>query len=123
LVLQGRGKQITLRSGRHVVHSERKLFETLAQLLPEHQRATLPDLPPFNCGAVGFIAYDAIRQLEKLPNGARDDLKVPDCLLMFFDRVLAFDHLRKQIHIIAVADVREEAPKAAYERALRDIAA
>jgi anthranilate synthase component 1 len=80
-------------------------------------------MPPFNCGAVGFISYDAVRQLEHLPTNARDDLRSPDCLLMFFDRVLAFDHVRKQIHIIAVADVREENPKAAYERASRDIAA
>src|SRR4051812_20119962 len=123
MVLEARGEQITVRRGRNVERSQGKIFETLAQLLREHKPATLPDLPPFNCGAVGFISYDAVRQLEKLPSAARDDLKVPDCLLMFFDRVLAFDHLRKQIHIIAVADVREEAPKAAYERALRDIAA
>src|SRR5438270_6028394 len=123
MVLEARGEQITVRRGRNVERSQGKIFETLAQLLREHKPATLPDLPPFNCGAVGFISYDAVRQLEKLPSAARDDLKVPDCLLMFFDRVLAFDHLRKQIHIIAVADVREDPPKAAYEKALRDIAA
>jgi anthranilate synthase component I len=41
---------------------------------------------------------------------------------MFFDRVLAFDHLRHQIHIVASADVAREAPKPAYDRAVRDIA-
>jgi anthranilate synthase component 1 len=41
---------------------------------------------------------------------------------MFFDRVLAFDHLRHQIHIVASADVTREAPKAAYDRAVKDIA-
>ena len=52
-----------------------------------------------------------------------DDLDVPDCVLMFFDRVLAFDHLRHQIHIVASADVTREAPKVAYVRAVKDIAA
>ena len=42
---------------------------------------------------------------------------------MFFDRLLAFDHLRHQIHIIATADVKSEAPRRAYARALRDIQA
>src|SRR5215472_19006451 len=42
---------------------------------------------------------------------------------MFFDRLLAFDHLRHQIHIMAAADVRRESPQRAYARALRDIAA
>ena len=41
---------------------------------------------------------------------------------MFFDRVLAFDHLRHQIHIVASADTTRESPKAAYDRAVKDIA-
>jgi anthranilate synthase component 1 len=40
---------------------------------------------------------------------------------MFFDRLLAFDHVRHQIHIIATADVSRESPKKAYERAAADI--
>jgi anthranilate synthase component 1 len=40
---------------------------------------------------------------------------------MFFDRVLAFDHLRHQIHIIASADISRESPRKAYDRALADI--
>jgi anthranilate synthase component 1 len=123
MAVESRGEQITVRRGRSVERSKGKLFDVVGQLLSEHRPATLPDLPPFNCGAVGFISYDAVRQLERIPESARDDLKVPDCLLMFFDRVLAFDHLRKQIHIIAVADVRDETPRDAYDRASRDIAA
>jgi anthranilate synthase component 1 len=41
---------------------------------------------------------------------------------MFFDRLLAFDHLRHQIHIIATADVSRESPRRAYDRAAADIA-
>ncbi|HJX00149.1 MAG TPA: hypothetical protein VJ453_08305, partial [Terriglobales bacterium] len=115
MILETRGEEITMRRGRIVERTTGKLFDVLAMLLREHQPATLPDLPPFSCGAVGFIAYDAVRQLEKLPEKARDDLKSPDSFLMFFDRVLAFDHLRKQIHIIAVADVRKQKPQQAYE--------
>src|SRR5437763_12789295 len=40
---------------------------------------------------------------------------------MFFDRLLAFDHLRHQIHIIAADDVSSTSPKKAYERAIRDV--
>jgi len=50
-------------------------------------------------------------------------LLLPDAELMFFDRLLAFDHLRHQIHIMAAADVSSESPRRAYDRALRDIAA
>ena len=78
-------------------------------------------LPPFTAGAVGFLAHDAVRQLERLPVLAKDDLKLPDAVFMFFNRLLAFDHVRHEIYIIAVADVRQQSPKEAYERARRDI--
>jgi anthranilate synthase component 1 len=64
-----------------------------------------------------------VRQLEKIGDHAKDDLSLPDAELMFFDRLLAFDHLRHQIHIVAAADVKRESPRRAYDRALRDIAA
>jgi anthranilate synthase component 1 len=80
-------------------------------------------LPPFTAGAVGYFAYDIVRQLENIGAHAKDDLNLPDVELMFFDRLLAFDHLRHQIHIVAAADVRQETPRRVYERTLRDIAA
>jgi anthranilate synthase component 1 len=99
------------------------VFQVVKRLLREHHPATVPGLPPFTAGAVGYFAYDVVRQLERIGNHAKDDLSLPDAELMFFDRLLAFDHLRHQIHIMAAADVKSESPRRAYDRALRDIAA
>jgi anthranilate synthase component 1 len=102
------------------------VFEVIKELLHQHKPAQVEGLPPFTGGAVGYCAYDIVRQLENIGSRththAEDDLDVPDCILMFFDRILAFDHLRHQIHIVASADVSAELPRAAYDRALRDIA-
>lgn len=98
------------------------IFDVIKELLGQHRPAQVEGLPPFTAGAVGYCAYDIVRQLENIGSHAEDDLDVPDCILMFFDRVLAFDHLRHQIHIVASADVSAEKPRAAYDRALRDIA-
>jgi anthranilate synthase component 1 len=98
------------------------VFQIVKQMLREHKPAVVPGLPPFTAGAVGYFAYDVVRQLEQIGDHAKDDLKLPDAELMFFDRLLAFDHLRHQIHIVAAADVSKESPKKAYARALRDIA-
>jgi anthranilate synthase component I len=109
----------------HTGHVERltgNVFEVIKELLQQHRPAAMEGLPPFTAGAVGYCAYDIVRQLENIGDHATDDLDVPDCVLMFFDRVLAFDHLRHQIHIVASADVSREAPKAAYDRAVKDIA-
>jgi anthranilate synthase component I len=121
--LRARGSAIEIQRGRHREHYEGNVFDFVKQLLSEHQPAALPGLPPFTAGAVGYFSYDVVRQLEKIGEHAQDDLSLPDCELMFFDRLLAFDHLRHQIHIMAAADVSREKPQMAYERAVRDIAA
>jgi anthranilate synthase component 1 len=99
------------------------LFAELKRIFSEHKVANIEGLPPFTCGAVGFFAYDLVRRLEPIPTRARNDLDVPDAYLMFFDRLLAFDHVRQQLHIIATANVTKESPQKAYKRALKDIAA
>jgi anthranilate synthase component 1 len=121
--LQARGNNIEIERGRHREHYEGNVFQFVKQLLSEHQPASLPGLPPFTAGAVGYFSYDVVRQMEKIGNHAKDDLSLPDCELMFFDRLLAFDHLRHQIHIVAAADVCREGSRSAYDRAVRDITA
>jgi anthranilate synthase component 1 len=122
MVLTARGRQICLERHGKQTHQEGDVFKVLDGLLREHTPAHVPGLPPFTAGAVGFFAHDAVRQIEKLPVLAKDDLQMPDCTLMFFDRLLAFDHVRHEIFIIATADVRRQSPKQAYTHALRDIA-
>src|SRR5450432_3085494 len=109
--------------GRRSETIEEDIFAVVKRLLHDHQLASVAGLPPFTAGAVGYFAYDVIRRLEKIGDHAKDDLLLPDADLMFFDRLLAFDHLRHQIHIMAAADVSRESPRRAYDRALRDIAA
>jgi anthranilate synthase component 1 len=122
MVLTARGRQITLERNGKKSQQEGDVFKVLDGLLREHTPAHVPGLPPFTAGAVGFFAHDAVRQIEKLPVLAKDDLQMPDCTLMFFDRLLAFDHVRHEIFIIATADVRQQSPKHAYAQAVRDIA-
>src|ERR1700685_3386290 len=121
--LRARGSAIEIQRGRKRERHEGNVFEFVKLLLSEHQPAMVAGLPPFTAGAVGYFSYDVVRQLEKIGEQDKDDLSLPDCELMFFDRLLAFDHLRHQIHIVAAADVSRESPRAAYDRAVRDIAA
>jgi anthranilate synthase component 1 len=119
--LRARGSAIEIQRGRRRERHEGNVFEYVKLLLGEHQAAKIPGLPPFTAGAVGYFSYDVVRQLERIGERAKDDLSLPDCELMFFDRLLAFDHLRHQIHIVAAADVSRASPQQAYDRAVRDI--
>src|SRR5512142_394693 len=120
--LQAGGGKVVLERGRKREKRPGNIFQIAKDLLQEHKPAHIAGLPPFLSGAVGFCSYDIVRQLENIGDDTKDDLKLPDCTLMFFDRLLAFDHLRHQIHIIAAADVRHTSPREAYSRALHDIA-
>jgi anthranilate synthase component 1 len=118
--LVSRGTAIVATEGKKSRSFEGDIFHELKNALSEHNPAKLPGLPPFTAGAVGFFAYDVVRQIEKLPATAIDELGVPDACLMFFDEVLAFDHVKKEIYLILTADLtREPDADKAYRKALK----
>jgi anthranilate synthase component 1 len=114
-----RAQRITVQEGRRTRSFTGDIFEELKRALSGHTPARLPGLPPFTAGAVGFFAYDVVRQIEKLPSTAKDELGVPDACLMFFDQVLAFDHVKKEIHLMVTADLTREPREGAYDRTVR----
>jgi anthranilate synthase component 1 len=114
-----RGRAITITEGKRVTKSEDDIFAVLRSALSGHKPARLPGLPPFTAGAVGFFSYDAVRQIERLPELAKDELGIPDACLLFFDEVLAFDHVRKEIWLVVTADVTKTKPADAYDKAVK----
>jgi anthranilate synthase component 1 len=114
-----RGHEITITEGRKTTRMQGDVFAVLRDALGGHKPARLPGLPPFTAGAVGFFAYDAVRQIERLPVRAKDELGIPDACLLFFDEVLAFDHVRKEIWLIVTADVSRGNAAAAYDRSVK----
>jgi anthranilate synthase component 1 len=103
-----RGTAITVEEGGKRRSFEGDVFAELKRALGGHTPARLAGLPPFTAGAVGFFSYDVVRQIERLPSLAKDELGVPDACLMFFDQVLAFDHVKKEILLIVTADLTRE---------------
>jgi anthranilate synthase component 1 len=114
-----RGREIAITEGRKITRMQGDIFAVLREALSGHKPARLEGLPPITAGAVGFFAYDAVRQIERLPVQAKDELGVPDACLLFFDEVLAFDHVRKEIWLVVTADVTRGNSTATYDRALK----
>ena len=84
--------------------------------------APLEGLPPFAGGAVGFFGYDLVRTVEPLGEPNPDALGLPDMALMLSDLLLAFDHLRHEVTVLATVDAAEEDLDGAYARAVEAIA-
>src|SRR5216117_2579243 len=76
-------------------------IESLRSTMARFHSVSVPNLPPFTGGAVGYFGYDMVRTIEDIPNTGTDDLGVDDAVMMFYKTILAFDHLRHQIHIIS----------------------
>jgi anthranilate synthase component 1 len=98
-------------------------MQTLRSTMDRFKSVKLPNLPPFTGGAVGYFAYDMVRTIEEIPQTGRDDLGIDDAVLMFYKTVLAFDHLRHQIHIISnvIVDGANDSIEVQYQRAAEEI--
>jgi len=75
------------------------LRETVALLHTQR----LPGLPPLTGGMVGFIGYDAVRRLERLPELAKDDLQLPELAMLFATDLAVLDHEDGSVLLIANA--------------------
>ena len=76
---------------------------------------------PFAGGAVGLFGYDLVRTVEPLGEPNPDPLGLPDLALMIPSLIVAFDHHRHEVSIIALAFTGEGEVDAAYEHAVEQI--
>jgi anthranilate synthase component 1 len=94
----------------------RNPLDDLASRLAAREPAHVPGLPRLWSGAVGYFAYDIVRQIERLPNPPPDDLGVPDALFVFTDIVLAIDNLKGRAMAIASVHVEPDLGQAELGR-------
>lgn len=93
--------EITIeRQGVTVETRRAPMLDVLREMMNRERPVKVPGLPPFSAGAVGYFGYDAVGWFEDLPCRAKDDLDLDTAVVMFFANLLAFDHVRHQIHII-----------------------
>jgi anthranilate synthase component I len=97
---------IRLEDGVFTVGGERREFEdpyaAVAEELERYRVAPLADLPPFSGGAVGMFGYDLVRWYEpSVGDPNPDEVGLPELALMVSDVLLAFDHLKHEVTVLA----------------------
>jgi anthranilate synthase component 1 len=119
-VLTLRGNQVTLR---HHACAEtlsldgRDPLDALRDFVQPYHAVPIAGLPRFFGGAVGYLSYDVVRHIERLPNTARDELDLPDAIFLLTDTLIAFDHVKHRALIIANAHV-DGNPRLAHDDAM-----
>ncbi len=125
LIFRAKGRKVTLLD-RHgeTTREVSDPLESLREILGRFRAATLPELPRFFGGAVGFISYDVIRFIERLPDLSPDTMGFSDLHFMFPEVLLVYDRLRHVLQVIYNVRLEEGvAPEALYERARAELAA
>lgn len=134
LVVEGRGGRTRLHrpggpvggdgAAHEVEAQDGPVLDVLGGMLAQVAPARVPGLPRFTSGAVGFLGYDAVRQMERLGPGPPDVLGLPDAVFGLYDTVVAFDHVRHQVVLMATAFVGEDDDaEALHEEALERVEA
>ncbi len=78
------------------------------RLLAALRAPAIEGLPPLHGGAVGFLGYDCVRELENLPDAPPDDLLLPDLTLLLTGTLVVFDHLEQKAFVIANVRVGDD---------------
>lgn len=90
------------------VIQDRASFQSVEKLIKEYQSMHLEGFPPFTGGAVGYVAYDAIQQLEDIPMPDKG-LDSDDIYLMLFKHIIAFDQLKHRLYIVTHIETDDDA--------------
>lgn len=122
LVLKLKRNELTLeQNGRTESHRSDKPLQLLREKLRSYRSPTLPELPPFTGGAIGFFGYDLLQYYEKkLPQHPIDDLNMDDMQFMFCDKIIVFDHFKQQVLVIGNVHIKDGASDADIELAYEE---
>jgi para-aminobenzoate synthetase component 1 len=110
---------MTIETDGKVETSTANPFDLLERLRVERESIRPDGMPPFFGGFAGYVSYDAVRYLEKLPEQAMDDLQTPDLSFYWYDEVAVFDEETKKLFIAVTRDTAEEATQILEEEVAR----
>lgn len=102
MTFKSRKDQVIIKKKDNVLQMEGNPIDILDGVLNENKCSPVEaSLPPFQSGAVGYLAYDLGWHIEVLPNKAENDINLPESYFSFYDCVLAYDHLEKKCYLFS----------------------
>ncbi|MBW9149393.1 aminodeoxychorismate synthase component I [Clostridium sp. CM028] len=100
-----KSKNGTCYKGKEVYEGD--TFEELNKIIEEYAIENNTGLP-FVSGGIGYFSYDLAREVEELPNIAKDDVDIPHCYYNFYDNIIILDNFKKSIYISALGILKSQ---------------
>jgi len=99
--LSSSGLQVSIEGDLDIeVPTDQGMLRAVEVMLEHYRSPEVDELPPMHGGLVGYLGYDIVREIEKLPNVPADQLGLPDSSLMMVGQIAAFDHWRQRVALI-----------------------
>ncbi len=121
VVVWEENEEIIVKEGRKVTRASVGMnpLEHIERLLSPYRPVTVPGLPRFIGGAVGYLGYDVVRYFEPIPEVPKDDTRLPKLAFFITDTLVIFDNVAHTIKVVANAHVATQ-KKTALKRAYID---
>jgi anthranilate synthase component I len=124
LVSRGDG-DVEVRGGRlpEGIRLDAGILAAVEDLLDRYRSPAIEGLPPLHGGLVGYLGYDVVREVERLPAVPVDDQGLPEAVMAIVGELAAFDHFRSRVTLIANAYVFGEQTDASLDALYDDAVA
>jgi anthranilate synthase component 1 len=99
---------------------DRGVLDAVEWLLDRYRAPALPELPPLHSGLIGYLGYDVVREVERLPDVPEDTTGYPDASLSVIGQLAAFDHFRQRVTLIDNVVVPDDADADVLDRLYDD---
>ena len=109
LVFKSRGNQVEIvENGKLKKLVSEVPLDILQELLKDCRPVTVPGVPPFFGGALGYVSYNAVEQFHEITNSKQDPLGMPEIFFVFVQTLVAFDNLKHTIKVIDNVEINEK---------------
>jgi anthranilate synthase component I len=100
-IFKAHGNQVQILDGGKTTHlTAAAPLEILEGLLQGYRPVTIPGVPPFFGGALGYVSYNAVEQFHAIAGDKKDPFGMPEIFFVFVQTLVAFDNLKHTIKII-----------------------
>ena len=82
-------------------------LEELRRIFKEKHVNAKSDVPMLSGGAIGYIGYDAVRLWQEVGNNAEKDINIPDIYLLFYSKLVVYDHLFSKLYVVGDIDLNK----------------
>ena len=121
-VIKSRAKTVEITEGGETRSVEGDPIEVFRDYMSRFNAAEVEGAPRFFGGAIGYLGYDVVRHIERLPDTAKKDLDVDDIYFIVTDTFLVFDNVENKIKVVCSAYIEEgDDPDEVYRESLKKI--